>query len=83
MATNIGLNRENAILDQLWRFYIPDEGLSIWRFTSKLFRFRFRFSVLKIIYQHSQIPFFFNILCVLLLLIIHLNIFLVFACALC
>ena len=39
---------------------------------------------LKIRYQHSKIPKrFFNILCTLLLFIIHLNIFLVFACALC
>ena len=39
---------------------------------------------LKIRYQHSLIPKrYFNVLCILLLFISHLNIFLVFACALC
>ena len=39
---------------------------------------------LKIRYQHSLIPKrYFNILFVLLSFIIHLNIFLIFACALC
>ena len=38
---------------------------------------------LKLRYQHSKIPKrYFNILCTLLPFIIHLNIFLVFACAL-